>query len=62
MTCWSCVRAAGVAEEMAIADPDVHLTVTDVDVSMSEAARVLRPGGTFVGYDMAKTWFGETVH
>ncbi len=102
----------GMAEEMAIAYPDLHMTVTDVDVSMveaarvrladhanvtvlqadvtelafedqsfdvvccylmlhhviewkramSEAARVLRPGGTFIGYDMTKTWFGETVH
>ncbi len=30
--------------------------------ALREATRVLRPGGTFIGYDIAKTPVGELVH
>jgi len=30
--------------------------------ALEEAARVLRPGGFFVGYDFTDTWFARAIH
>lgn len=36
--------------------------VVDWTAALSEAARVLRPGGTFVGYDLDRTRFATLIH
>lgn len=36
--------------------------VVEWERALKEIARVLRPGGVFVGYDLDRTWLGELVH
>ena len=36
--------------------------VIDWERALSEAARVLRPGGMLFGYDLVDTWAAETLH
>jgi hypothetical protein len=36
--------------------------VIDWERMLSEATRVLRPGGTLLGYDLVESWPVETLH
>ena len=36
--------------------------VVEWQQALREAARVLRPGGTLIGYDLRKSWLANAVH
>ena len=58
--------SGSVAKQLLSSNPELGWTAIDIDPLMvhaaAELARVLRPGGTFVGYDLTRTPLANLFH
>jgi hypothetical protein len=58
--------SGSVAKQLLSSNPELGWTAIDIDPLMvhaaAEVARVLRPGGTFVGYDLTRTPLANLFH